>query len=210
MYDPPEKSSHEAGCSAQQRAPHSSGSTSLTYCSFITHYNPSCLSETNPLNHFNPQRLQVNTRPRRTRNWMTLCWSWCTRMAFKEVSVNRESYTLSHSTYSFESISAEPESVVNYRHKAMDVLCIGAAAGVRHWEVPLVFKRGSLSQEQQHHVSNRKEMCHFGFGRETSVLLNLYRIIIDLKEEVWYQRCHDPECRSQNYRSSSRFILDHF
>ncbi|XP_076855083.1 DNA-directed primase/polymerase protein-like [Brachyhypopomus gauderio] len=28
-------------------------------------------------------------------------------------------------------------------------------------------------------------------------------IVVDLKEEVWYQRCHDPECRRQNYRSSS-------
>ncbi|KAI4878677.1 hypothetical protein NFI96_030340, partial [Prochilodus magdalenae] len=28
-------------------------------------------------------------------------------------------------------------------------------------------------------------------------------VLVDLKDEVWYQRCHDPECRSQNYRSSS-------
>lgn len=28
-------------------------------------------------------------------------------------------------------------------------------------------------------------------------------IVVDLKEEVWYQKCHDPECRRQNYRSSS-------
>ncbi|XP_060772644.1 DNA-directed primase/polymerase protein isoform X2 [Neoarius graeffei] len=32
---------------------------------------------------------------------------------------------------------------------------------------------------------------------------NNIMIIVDLKEEVWYQRCHDPECRRQNYRSSS-------
>jgi len=29
------------------------------------------------------------------------------------------------------------------------------------------------------------------------------RIVVDLKEEVWYQRCHDPDCRRQNFRSSS-------
>ncbi|XP_026885205.2 DNA-directed primase/polymerase protein [Electrophorus electricus] len=28
-------------------------------------------------------------------------------------------------------------------------------------------------------------------------------IVVDMKEEVWYQKCHDPECRRQNYRSSS-------
>ncbi|MEQ2177356.1 hypothetical protein GOODEAATRI_002653, partial [Goodea atripinnis] len=27
------------------------------------------------------------------------------------------------------------------------------------------------------------------------------RIVVDLKEEVWYQKCHDPDCR--NFRSSS-------
>uniref|UniRef100_A0A4W4G4I7 DNA-directed primase/polymerase protein n=1 Tax=Electrophorus electricus TaxID=8005 RepID=A0A4W4G4I7_ELEEL len=31
-------------------------------------------------------------------------------------------------------------------------------------------------------------------------------IVVDMKEEVWYQKCHDPECRRQNYRSSSTFI----
>lgn len=29
------------------------------------------------------------------------------------------------------------------------------------------------------------------------------RIVVSLKEEVWYQKCHDPECR--NFRSSSKF-----
>uniref|UniRef100_A0AAY4AQB4 DNA-directed primase/polymerase protein n=1 Tax=Denticeps clupeoides TaxID=299321 RepID=A0AAY4AQB4_9TELE len=32
---------------------------------------------------------------------------------------------------------------------------------------------------------------------------NNIMILVDLKEEVWYQRCHDPECRRQNFRSSS-------
>lgn len=32
--------------------------------------------------------------------------------------------------------------------------------------------------------------------------LIFWRIIVDLKEEVWYQKCHDPECR--NFRSSSK------
>ncbi|KAM9818703.1 DNA-directed primase/polymerase protein [Syngnathus typhle] len=30
---------------------------------------------------------------------------------------------------------------------------------------------------------------------------NNIMIVVDLKEEVWYQKCHDPECR--NFRSSS-------
>ncbi|KAI7810523.1 DNA-directed primase/polymerase protein [Triplophysa rosa] len=32
---------------------------------------------------------------------------------------------------------------------------------------------------------------------------NNIMIVVDLTEEVWYQRCHDPNCRRQNYRSSS-------
>lgn len=31
--------------------------------------------------------------------------------------------------------------------------------------------------------------------------VHLCRIVVDLKEEVWYQKCHDPDCR--NFRSSS-------
>lgn len=40
------------------------------------------------------------------------------------------------------------------------------------------------------------------------------RIIVALKEEVWYQKCHDPECR--NFRSSSKLwaaydgVIKHF
>lgn len=30
------------------------------------------------------------------------------------------------------------------------------------------------------------------------------RIVVDLKEEVWYQKCHDPECG--NFRSSSGLL----
>ncbi|XP_036372441.1 DNA-directed primase/polymerase protein [Megalops cyprinoides] len=32
---------------------------------------------------------------------------------------------------------------------------------------------------------------------------NNIMILVDLKEEVWYQKCHDPACRSENYRSSN-------
>ncbi|XP_048094067.1 DNA-directed primase/polymerase protein isoform X1 [Alosa alosa] len=32
---------------------------------------------------------------------------------------------------------------------------------------------------------------------------NNIMILVDLREEVWYQKCYDPECRRQNYRSSN-------
>uniref|UniRef100_A0A1A8P3H4 DNA-directed primase/polymerase protein n=1 Tax=Nothobranchius pienaari TaxID=704102 RepID=A0A1A8P3H4_9TELE len=31
--------------------------------------------------------------------------------------------------------------------------------------------------------------------------IHVGRIVVDLKQEVWYQKCHDPNCR--NFRSSS-------
>uniref|UniRef100_A0A8C2X7G5 DNA-directed primase/polymerase protein n=1 Tax=Cyclopterus lumpus TaxID=8103 RepID=A0A8C2X7G5_CYCLU len=34
---------------------------------------------------------------------------------------------------------------------------------------------------------------------------NNIMIVVDLKEEVWYQKCHDPECR--NFRSSNQAYL---
>lgn len=44
---------------------------------------------------------------------------------------------------------------------------------------------------------------------------NNIMILVDLKEEVWYQKCHDPVCRSVNYRSSDHPLpeevcLSHF
>ncbi|XP_078222297.1 DNA-directed primase/polymerase protein isoform X9 [Callithrix jacchus] len=28
-----------------------------------------------------------------------------------------------------------------------------------------------------------------------------YRILVDLKNEVWYQKCHDPVCKAENFKS---------
>ncbi|XP_053921396.1 DNA-directed primase/polymerase protein isoform X2 [Cuculus canorus] len=32
---------------------------------------------------------------------------------------------------------------------------------------------------------------------------NNIMILVDLKKEVWYQKCHDPVCRAQNFKSQS-------
>lgn len=32
---------------------------------------------------------------------------------------------------------------------------------------------------------------------------NNIMILVDLKNEVWYQKCHDPVCREQNFKSQS-------
>lgn len=32
---------------------------------------------------------------------------------------------------------------------------------------------------------------------------NNIMILVDLKKEVWYQKCHDPVCREQNFKSQS-------
>ncbi|KAL2098072.1 hypothetical protein ACEWY4_007279 [Coilia grayii] len=37
---------------------------------------------------------------------------------------------------------------------------------------------------------------------------NNIMILVDLREEVWYQKCHDPECRRLNYRSSNYPLPD--
>ncbi|KAJ8280987.1 hypothetical protein GJAV_G00061830 [Gymnothorax javanicus] len=44
---------------------------------------------------------------------------------------------------------------------------------------------------------------------------NNIMIVVDLKEECWYQKCHDPLCRSVNYRSPNHplpneICLSHF
>lgn len=55
---------------------------------------------------------------------------------------------------------SELPPVSRYRHQALDVLRAGAAAGLRHREIPPVLKRGPLPQEQQHHVSGRDGTSH--------------------------------------------------
>lgn len=33
------------------------------------------------------------------------------------------------------------------------------------------------------------------------------RILVDLKKEVWYQKCHDPVCKEKNFRSQSMYLV---
>lgn len=96
--------------------------------------------------------------------------------------------------------------LINFdRLKTMELLCRRATSRLWHRQIPLVWKRGAVSQKQQHHVSAvcflhllKMVECSYAFWFGS---VTLCRIVVDLKEDVWYQKCHDPECR--NFRSSS-------
>eukprot|EP00076_Gallus_gallus_P039860 XP_025005398.1 DNA-directed primase/polymerase protein isoform X2 [Gallus gallus] len=36
---------------------------------------------------------------------------------------------------------------------------------------------------------------------------NNIMILVDLKKEVWYQKCHDPVCREKNFKSQSMYFV---
>lgn len=100
-------------------------------------------------------------------------------------------------------------SAVSYvyfdRHQTMELLCCWTTAGLRHRKIPLVWKRGKVSQKQQYHVCTFDVLLTFACEVFSSYLLTHAfpcRIVVDLKEEAWYQKCHDPDCK--NFRSSSK------
>lgn len=36
---------------------------------------------------------------------------------------------------------------------------------------------------------------------------NNIMILVDLKNEVWYQKCHDPVCKAQNFKSNCELLI---
>lgn len=90
------------------------------------------------------------------------------------------------------------------------------STGIRRWnyfaaEQLLVYDiakyRWCENAERFHKSNNIMYVCFILCKRVLFVppvwfgLIVLCRIIVDLMEEVWYQKCHDPECK--NFRSSS-------
>ena len=34
-----------------------------------------------------------------------------------------------------------------------------------------------------------------------------YRLIADLKKRIYYQKCHDPDCKAANFKSDGRLCV---
>ncbi|KFP24939.1 Coiled-coil domain-containing protein 111, partial [Colius striatus] len=69
----------------------------------------------------------------------------------------------------------------------------GVQGGIRRWNY--------FSQEEilVYDISGYRWCENIGRAHKSNNIM----ILVDLKKEVWYQKCHDPVCREQNFKSQS-------
>ncbi|XP_060634625.2 DNA-directed primase/polymerase protein isoform X3 [Anolis sagrei] len=65
--------------------------------------------------------------------------------------------------------------------------------GIRRWNY------FSLEQLLVYDILNYRWCRNIGRAHKSNNIM----IIVDLKQENWYQKCHDPVCRAENFRSES-------
>ncbi|XP_066488261.1 DNA-directed primase/polymerase protein isoform X2 [Tiliqua scincoides] len=63
--------------------------------------------------------------------------------------------------------------------------------GIRRWNY------FSLEQLLVYDISNYRWCWNIGRAHKSNNIM----IVVDLKKEIWYQKCHDPVCRAENFKS---------
>ncbi|XP_041335795.1 DNA-directed primase/polymerase protein isoform X3 [Pyrgilauda ruficollis] len=69
----------------------------------------------------------------------------------------------------------------------------GLRGGIRQWSY------FSLKELLIYDISGYRWCENIGRAHKSNNIM----ILVDLKNEVWYQKCHDPVCREQNFKSQS-------
>ncbi|KAM6136160.1 DNA-directed primase/polymerase protein isoform 2-T3 [Phoenicopterus ruber ruber] len=69
----------------------------------------------------------------------------------------------------------------------------GVQGGIRQWNY------FSLEEILVYDISGYRWCENIGRAHKSNNIM----ILVDLKKEVWYQKCHDPVCREQNFKSQS-------
>ncbi|NXO77449.1 PRIPO protein, partial [Sitta europaea] len=69
----------------------------------------------------------------------------------------------------------------------------GLQGGIRQWSY------FSLKEVLIYDISGYRWCENIGRAHKSNNIM----ILVDLKNEVWYQKCHDPVCREQNFKSQS-------
>ncbi|NXG75682.1 PRIPO protein, partial [Baryphthengus martii] len=69
----------------------------------------------------------------------------------------------------------------------------GVQGGIRRWNY------FSLEEIIVYDISGYRWCENIGRAHKSNNIM----ILVDLKKEVWYQKCHDPVCREQNFKSQS-------
>ncbi|XP_009909170.2 DNA-directed primase/polymerase protein [Dryobates pubescens] len=69
----------------------------------------------------------------------------------------------------------------------------GVQGGIRQWNY------FSLEEILVYDISGYRWCENIGRAHKSNNIM----ILVDLKKEVWYQKCHDPVCREKNFKSQS-------
>ncbi|NWU64271.1 PRIPO protein, partial [Pterocles burchelli] len=69
----------------------------------------------------------------------------------------------------------------------------GVQGGIRRWNY------FSLEEILVYDISGYRRCENIGRAHKSNNIM----ILVDLKKEVWYQKCHDPVCREKNFKSQS-------
>ncbi|NXG17576.1 PRIPO protein, partial [Grallaria varia] len=69
----------------------------------------------------------------------------------------------------------------------------GIQGGIRQWNY------FSLKEILVYNISGYRWCENIGRAHKSNNIM----ILVDLKNEIWYQKCHDPVCREQNFKSQS-------
>ncbi|XP_069644151.1 DNA-directed primase/polymerase protein isoform X2 [Haliaeetus albicilla] len=69
----------------------------------------------------------------------------------------------------------------------------GVQGGIRRWNY------FSLEEILVYDISGYRWCENIGRAHKSNNIM----ILVDLKKEVWYQKCHDPVCREENFKSQS-------
>nr|XP_033799271.1 DNA-directed primase/polymerase protein isoform X2 [Geotrypetes seraphini] len=67
----------------------------------------------------------------------------------------------------------------------------GVQGGIRRWNY------FSLEELLVYDISNYRWCENIGRPHKSNNIM----ILVDLKKEIWYQKCHDPVCRANNFKS---------
>ncbi|KFZ53593.1 Coiled-coil domain-containing protein 111, partial [Podiceps cristatus] len=94
--------------------------------------------------------------------------------------------------YSMEGYRDSPYPEIDYFVRSL-VNKDGVQGGIRQWNY------FSLEEILVYDISGYRWCENIGRPHKSNNIM----ILVDLKKEVWYQKCHDPVCRENNFKSQS-------
>ncbi|XP_035753669.1 DNA-directed primase/polymerase protein isoform X2 [Egretta garzetta] len=110
----------------------------------------------------------------------------------RKTSASLNSKTTRSSRDSMEGYQDSPYPEIDYFVRSL-VNKDGVQGGIRQWNY------FSLEEILVYDISGYRWCENIGRPHKSNNIM----ILVDLKKEVWYQKCHDPVCREKNFKSQS-------